>query len=57
MIDIDLDARTLNVRLNEEEIRSRTAALQEFKPRTTSKWLRRYAQFVTSANTGAVLRS
>jgi dihydroxy-acid dehydratase len=57
MIDIDLDARTLNVRLSSEEIQARIAALPEFKPRTTSKWLRRYAHFVTSANTGAVLRS
>jgi dihydroxy-acid dehydratase len=57
IIDIDLDARTLNVRLSDEEIRSRIAALPEFKPRTTSKWLRRYAYFVTSANTGATLRS
>jgi dihydroxy-acid dehydratase len=57
IIDIDLDARTLNMRLSDEEIRSRIAALPEFKPRTTSKWLRRYAHFVTSANTGATLRS
>ena len=57
IIDIDLDARTLHVRLSDEEIRSRIAALPEFKPRTTSKWLRRYAHFVTSANTGATLRS
>jgi dihydroxy-acid dehydratase len=57
MIDIDLDARTLNVRLSDEEIRLRIAALPEFKPRTTSKWLRRYSYFVTSANTGATLRS
>jgi dihydroxy-acid dehydratase len=57
MIDIDLDARTLSVRLSDEEIRSRIAALPEFKPRTTSKWLRRYAHFVTSANTGAALKS
>jgi dihydroxy-acid dehydratase len=56
MIDIDLDARTLSVRLSDEEIRSRLAALPEFKPRTTSKWLRRYAHFVTSANTGAALK-
>ncbi len=57
IIDIDLDVRTLNVRLSDEEIRSRIAALTEFKPRTTSKWLRRYTHFVTSANTGAVLKS
>ena len=57
IIDIDLDARTLNVRLSEEEIRSRIASLPAFTPRTTSKWLRRYSKFVTSANTGAALQS
>jgi len=57
MIDIDLEARTINMRLSSEEIHSRIAALPEFKPRTTSKWLRRYSYFVTSANTGATLRS
>ncbi|RPI06505.1 MAG: dihydroxy-acid dehydratase [Ignavibacteriae bacterium] len=57
MIDIDLEARTLNVRLSDEEIHSRIAALPAFEPRTQSKWLRRYAHFVTSANTGATLRS
>jgi dihydroxy-acid dehydratase len=55
VIDIDLDARTLNVRLSDEEMQARLAALPPFKPRTQSKWLRRYAHFVTSADTGAVL--
>jgi dihydroxy-acid dehydratase len=56
IIDIDLDARTLNVRLSNEEIQSRIAALPKFEYRTKSKWLRRYSQFVTSASTGAVLK-
>jgi dihydroxy-acid dehydratase len=55
VIEIDLDARTLEVRLPEEEIRARLAALPPFEPRTQSKWLRRYAHFVTSADTGAAL--
>jgi dihydroxy-acid dehydratase len=55
IIEIDLDARTLNVRLSEEEINQRLKALPPFKPRTQSKWLRRYAHFVTSADHGAVL--
>jgi dihydroxy-acid dehydratase len=55
MIDIDLDARTLNVRLSDEEIRQRLVTLPAFEPRTQSKWLRRYAHFVTSADHGAVL--
>jgi dihydroxy-acid dehydratase len=55
VIDIDLEARTLNVRLSASEIRARLEALPPFEPRTGSRWLRRYARFVTSADTGAVL--
>jgi dihydroxy-acid dehydratase len=55
VIEIDLAARTLNVRLTEAEIQSRLAALPPFQSRTTSKWLKRYSYFVTSADTGAVL--
>ena len=55
VVEIDLPARTLAVRLSDEEIRSRIAALPPFEPRTNSRWLRRYARFVTSADTGAVL--
>jgi len=54
-IDIDLDARTLDVQLSDKEFQSRLATLPPFEPRTHSKWLRRYAHFVTSADTGAVL--
>ncbi len=57
VIEIDLISRSLNVRLSESEIRERLAALPSFVPKVTSKWLRRYAQFVTSADTGAVLMS
>jgi len=57
MIAIDLEARTLNVRLNESEIENRLAALPPFESKIQSKWLRRYAHFVTSADTGAVLTS
>ncbi len=57
IIDIDLDARTLHVRLSDDEIRSRLDALPPFETKTQSKWLRRYAHFVTSASTGAVLKS
>jgi dihydroxy-acid dehydratase len=54
-IEIDLEARTLNVRLSEETLRARLAALPPFVSKAQSKWLRRYAHFVTSADTGAVL--
>ncbi len=56
IVDIDLPARTLNVRLEAAEISRRLAALPPFTPRVQSKWLRRYAHFVTSADTGAVLQ-
>ncbi len=56
IVEIDLEARTLNVKLAESEIKSRLSSLPPFRPRTQSRWLRRYAQFVTSADTGAVLR-
>jgi len=55
IIAIDLEARTLNVHLAEETIRTRLAALPPFVSKAQSKWLRRYAHFVTSADTGAIL--
>jgi dihydroxy-acid dehydratase len=55
VVEIDLIARTLNVRLSDEEIQRRLAALPPFTPTITSRWLRRYSRFVTSADTGAVL--
>jgi dihydroxy-acid dehydratase len=55
VIDIDLDARTLDVRLSDEVLQSRLVALPPFVSRAQSKWLRRYAHFVASADRGAVL--
>ncbi len=55
IVEIDLNARTLNVRLGEEEIQKRLAALPPFQSKATSKWLKRYSYFVTSADTGAIL--
>ena len=57
IIDIDLETRSLNVRLSVEEIQQRLAALPPFVSHIQSKWLRRYARFVTSADQGAVLTS
>jgi dihydroxy-acid dehydratase len=55
MIAIDLEARTLNVQLSDEEIETRLAALPPFESQNPSSWLRRYARIVTSADQGAVL--
>jgi dihydroxy-acid dehydratase len=55
MVEIDIDKGQLNVRLSNAEISARLSALPPFQPRTRSKWLQRYAHFVTSADQGAVL--
>ncbi|MBW8012827.1 MAG: dihydroxy-acid dehydratase [Chloroflexi bacterium] len=55
MIEIDLDARTLNVQLSDEEIQARLSQLPKFVPHSESAWLRRYSRMVTSASQGAVL--
>jgi dihydroxy-acid dehydratase len=57
IVQIDLVARSLNVKLTDAEIQSRLEALPPFKSTTTSKWLKRYSFFVTSADTGAILES
>jgi dihydroxy-acid dehydratase len=56
-IAIDLIARTIELCLPEDEIQRRLAALSPFRQKISSKWLQRYAQFVTSADRGAVLIS
>ena len=55
LIDIDIPAGILNVRLSDAEIKSRLAELPPFISKVKSKWLRRYSHFVTSADKGAVL--
>jgi len=55
MIEVDLDARTINVQLSDDEIEARLAALPPFESDNPSSWLRRYARMVTSASQGAVL--
>jgi dihydroxy-acid dehydratase len=55
IIDIDLEQRTLNVRLSEQALQDRLEKLPPFEPDTQSAWLRRYARMVTSASHGAVL--
>jgi len=55
VIEIDLENRTLEVRLSAEEIQTRLESLPAFTSRVNSPWLRRYARMVTSASQGAVL--
>jgi len=56
IIEIDLAERKLEVRLSEAEIRQRLSELPPFQLTVQSKWLKRYSYFVTSADTGAILK-
>jgi dihydroxy-acid dehydratase len=55
IVVIDLDERKLDVELSPEEIAKRFEGWQPLKKEIPGKWLKRYAHFVTSASTGAVL--
>jgi len=56
IISIDIPKRRLQVKLSEKEIQDRLANWRPPRPKVTEGWLARYSQFVTSANTGAVLK-
>jgi dihydroxy-acid dehydratase len=54
-IEIDLDARSLNVVLDPDTIKARLDTLPPFETTIRSSWLRRYSRMVTSASHGAIL--
>jgi len=54
-ICIDIVNRTLDAELTKDEILRRRTHAQPYTPRVTTGYLKRYAQLVTSAGTGAVL--
>jgi dihydroxy-acid dehydratase len=56
-ITIDIPNRSISVNLSEDVISKRVAALKPFEPKIKKGYLARYAQMVTSANTGAILKS
>jgi dihydroxy-acid dehydratase len=56
IIDIDIPASKINVRVSDEEFARRKAAYKAPAPNVTKGWLARYARLVSSANTGAVMQ-
>jgi len=56
-IEIDIPNRQLNVALSEEEIDKRKSKYIKPEPKVKKGYLARYSKFVTSANTGAVLKA
>jgi len=56
LIDIDIKAHRLEVRLTEEELKERAAGWKPPEAKFKTGWLAKYASMATSADTGAVLR-
>jgi dihydroxy-acid dehydratase len=56
IIHIDIPNRRLDVDLSAAELAERLAQLPAWQPRIRTGYLRRYAEAVTSAGSGAVLR-
>jgi dihydroxy-acid dehydratase len=56
IIDIDIPARSLSVRLSEDEIKNRLKEWKQPDYKVKKGYLYRYAKQVTSANTGAIFK-
>ena len=57
IVSIDIPNNLISVNLNDDEIINRLNEKPPFKQNIDSSYLRRYSKLVTSANTGAVLKS
>jgi dihydroxy-acid dehydratase len=56
VVTIDIPGRKLSVNLSDAELARRKASWVRPAPKVTGGYLARYARYVTSANTGAVLK-
>ncbi|MBA4387332.1 MAG: dihydroxy-acid dehydratase [Verrucomicrobia bacterium] len=56
IICLDINGHKLEAKLDEAEISRRRAALKPFTPKITTGWLKRYADVVQNAGTGAVVK-
>lgn len=56
-ISIDIPNRTLTLEVDEQEIQTRRAAWSSQPSRVTNGYLSRYSKLVTSASTGAILKT
>jgi dihydroxy-acid dehydratase len=55
-IEIDLVARTINLKVSDEVLAERRAKWKGFEPKISSGYLARYSKLVTNASTGGVLK-
>ncbi|MFC6331511.1 dihydroxy-acid dehydratase [Paenibacillus septentrionalis] len=56
IVEIDMNNRTMNLLVSDEELEARKAAWPGFELKIKRGYLARYAHLVTSANTGAVMK-
>lgn len=56
LIEIDIPASSINVKVSDEELAARKQRFVMPAPNVTSGWLARYARLVGAANTGAVMK-
>jgi dihydroxy-acid dehydratase len=56
IIDIDINANTINLLVSDQELAARKAAWVPKEPRIKTGYLARYAKLVTSGNQGAILQ-
>ena len=56
IIKVDIPDYKLDVELSDKEMSERLARLAEFEPKVETGYLRRYAERVSSASTGAIFR-
>ena len=57
IIEIDVARKSINARVSRAEFTRRRKAQKPFRSKVRGGWLARYSAFVTSADTGAVLKS
>ena len=57
IIDIDIPAASINVKVSEEEFAARRAKYVAPEPNIKSGWLARYAKLVSGADKGAIMKS
>ena len=55
-IELDIPKRSLELKVSPEELKRREKGWKRPLPKIRKGWLARYSRFVTSANTGAVLK-
>ena len=55
IIDIDINANSLNFRISDDELAARRSKWQPREPKITTGYLSRYVAMVTSGNRGAIL--